>query len=66
MLNDSSATVREPHANEHVTQTINPATNGTDPKPNDVDAHKRRAQAIVNDKSIDPDSRKIISYALTD
>ena len=74
MLNDSSASVREhsPHANEHVTQTTNPANNGTGPnpsdstdaRPSDVDAIKRRAQAIVNDKSVDPDSRAIISYAL--
>src|SRR5690348_2384737 len=58
MLKDSSATAREqsPHANEHLTQTINSPTTGPAPK--------RRAQAIVNDKSIDPDSRKIISYAL--
>jgi len=58
MLNHSSASVREqsPHANEHVTETIiSPTTDS---------ALKRRAQAIVNDKSIDPDSRKIISYAL--
>ena len=72
MLNHSSASVREqsPHANEHVSQPTNPA-NGTGPKssdigprPNNVDALKRRAEAIVNDKSIEPDSRKIISYAL--
>jgi hypothetical protein len=73
MLNHSSATVREqtPHANEDVTQTTKPATNGTDfsnngtgPKPSDLSDLKRRAQAIINDKSIDPNSRKIISYAL--
>src|SRR5690348_776444 len=64
MLNDSSATVREPHANEHVTQITKPATNLTDPKPSDLGDLKCRAQAIVNDKSIDSDSRKIISYAL--
>ena len=54
MLKDSSATVRE--QSPHVNQTSNPATN--------TNALKRRAQAIVNDKSIDADSRKIISYAL--
>jgi len=66
MLNHSSASVREqsPHANEHLTQTTNPETNGTDSRPNNVDALKERAQAIVNDQSIDTDSRKIISYAL--
>ena len=73
MLNHSSATLREqsPHANEHVTKTVNPAINGTgpkasdgtDPKPN-VDALYRRAQALVKDKPIDPGSRAIISYAL--
>jgi len=66
MLNHSSASVREqsPHANEHLTETTKPETNGTDSRPNNVDALKRRAQAIVNDKSIDPDSRAIVRYAL--
>ena len=66
MLNDSSASVREqsPHATEYLTETTKPETNGTDSRPSNVDALKRRARAIVNDKSIDPDSRKIISYAL--
>ena len=66
MLNDSSASVREqsPHANTHLTETTKPETNFTDSRPNNVDALKERAQAIVNDKSIDPDSRAIISYAL--
>ena len=51
MANHSSATVREhtPHA---------PRTNTI------VNALKRRAQAILNDKSIDPQSRAIIRYAL--
>jgi len=74
MLKDSSATVRaqSPHADEYLTQTSNPANNdtgpkpgdGTGPKPTNANALKRRAQAIVDDKSIDVDSRKIISYAL--
>ncbi len=54
MANHSSATVREhtPHANQTSrTNTI-------------VDALKRRAQAVLNDKSIDPQSRAIIRYAL--
>ena len=80
MLNHSSATVREqsPHADQHVNQTTKPAKNGSGPANNDSGSTpsnigpersdlgdlKRRAQAIVNDNSIDPDSRKIISYAL--
>src|SRR5689334_22514186 len=64
MLNDSSASVREPHANQHVNQRTNTANNGNAPKPSDLSELKRQAQAIVNEKSIDPDSRKIISYAL--
>ena len=54
MANHSSATVREhtPHANRTSrTNTI-------------VNALKRRAQAVLNDKSIDPQSRAIIRYAL--
>ena len=54
MANHSSATVREhtPHANRTSrTNTI-------------VNALKRRAQAILNDTSIDPQSRSIIRYAL--
>jgi len=54
MANHSSATVREhtPHSNRTSrTNTI-------------VNALKRRAQAVLNDKSIDPQSRAIIRYAL--
>ena len=53
MANHSSATVREtPHSNRTSrTNTI-------------VNALKRRAQAVLNDKSIDPESRAIIRYAL--
>ena len=53
MANHSSATVRErtPHENQTRTNTI---ANGL----------KRRAQAVLNDKSIDPQSRAIIRYAL--
>ena len=53
MANHSSATVRAtPHANQTSrTNTI-------------VNALKRRAQAVLNDKSIDPQSRAIIRYAL--
>lgn len=53
MANDSSATVREtPHANQTTrTNTI-------------INALKERAQAVLNDRSIDPESRAIIRYAL--
>lgn len=53
MAHDSSATVREiPHVNQTTrTATIN-------------NALKQRAQAVVNDRSIDPESRAIIRYAL--
>jgi len=54
MANHSSASVREhtPHSNRTSrTNTI-------------VNALKRRAQAVLNDKSIDPQSRAIIRYAL--
>ena len=54
MASHSSATARAeaPHVNRTTrTNTI-------------VDALKRRAQAIVNDRSIDPQSRAIIRYAL--
>jgi len=53
MANHSSATVREtPHVNQTSrTNTI-------------VNALKQRAQAVLNDRSIDPQSRAIIRYAL--
>ena len=54
MASHSSASVREhtPHANRTSrTNTI-------------VNALKRRAQAVLNDESIDPQSRAIIRYAL--
>jgi hypothetical protein len=54
MANHSSATAREhtPHSNRQFrTNTI-------------INALKRRAQAVVNDKSIDPRSRAILRYAL--
>ena len=54
MANHSSASVREhtPHSNRTTrTNTI-------------VNALKRRAQAVLNDESIDPQSRAIIRYAL--
>ena len=53
MANHGSANVREiPHVNQTSrTNTI-------------VDALKRRAQSVLNDTSIDPQSRAIIRYAL--
>jgi hypothetical protein len=53
VANDSSATVREtPHVNRTSrTNTI-------------VNALKQRAQAVLNDRSIDSQSRAIIRYAL--
>jgi hypothetical protein len=52
MASHSSATPREPHVNRTTrTNTI-------------VDALKRRAQEVLNDKSIDAQSRAIIRYAL--
>ena len=53
MANHGSATMREatPHANETRTNTI-------------LNALKRRAQARLNDGSLDPQSRAILRYAL--
>ena len=54
MANHSSATARveKPHSNRTIrTNTI-------------VNALKRRAQAVLNDRTIDPESRAIIRYAL--
>jgi len=54
MANHSSASMREhtPHANHNSkTNTIG-------------NALKRRAQAVLNDKSIDPEGRAFIRYAL--
>ena len=51
MANHSSATVREHTPQSTRTNTI-------------ANALKRRAQAVLNDKSIDPQSRAIIRYAL--
>jgi hypothetical protein len=53
MANHSSASVREtPHVNQTSrTNTI-------------INALKQRAQAVLNDSSIDPQSRAIIRYAL--
>jgi hypothetical protein len=54
MANDSSATVRReaPHVNRTTRNTTT------------INALKRRAQAVLNDTSIDPQSRAIIRYAM--
>jgi len=54
MANHSSATARS--ETRHVNQTSRTNTI--------VNALKRRAQAVLNDESIDPQSRAIIRYAL--
>jgi hypothetical protein len=54
MTTHSSATTREQEP--HVTQTSRPNTI--------VNALKRRAQAVLNDRSIDAQSRAIIRYGL--
>ena len=54
MANNTSATVR--HEAPHVNRTTRTTTI--------IDALKRRAQAVLNDTSIDPQSRAIIRYAL--
>lgn len=54
MANDTSATVR--HEAPHVNRTTRTATM--------MNALKRRAQAVLNDTSIDSQSRAIIRYAM--
>ena len=54
MAKDSSATTRQ--QTPHVNQTTRTATI--------IDALKQRAQAVLNDKSIDEQSRAIIRYGL--
>ena len=52
MTAHTSATVREPHVNQTTrTNTIN-------------NALTRRAQSVLNDRSIDPKTRAIIRYGL--
>ena len=58
MATDSSATTRESHRTQkpHVNRRTRTATI--------VNALKRRAQEVLNDKSIDAQSRAVIRYAL--
>ncbi|HEX7331394.1 MAG TPA: hypothetical protein VF290_07835 [Pyrinomonadaceae bacterium] len=51
MATHTSATAQEPHANQTRTNTI-------------INALKRRAQAVLNDTSIDPQTRAIVRYGL--
>ena len=60
MATDSSATTRE--ETSHTTQT--PQVNRTTRTATIVNALKRRAQTVLNDKSIDAQSRAVIRYAL--
>ena len=53
MVSNSSAT-----AHEHTPHTINSITSTIS------EALKRRARAVINDKSIDADARAIIRYSL--
>ena len=53
MVSNSSAT-----AHEHTSHTNNSTTNTIS------DALKRRAQAVINDKSIDAGARAVIRYSL--
>ena len=60
MAKDSSATTREEAS--HTTQT--PQVNRTTRTATIVNALTRRAQAVLNDTSIDAQSRAVIRYAL--
>ena len=60
MAIDSSATTREEAS--HIIQT--PHVNRTARTVTIVNALKRRAQSVLNDKSIDAQSRAVIRYAL--
>jgi hypothetical protein len=59
MASNSSATVRE-----HTLHTINSVTNNTLNKIPMNDGLRRRAESVIQDKSIDAGSRAIIRYAL--
>ncbi|HET6977212.1 MAG TPA: hypothetical protein VFI24_12865 [Pyrinomonadaceae bacterium] len=59
MASHSSATVRE-----HTPRIINAVTNKTLNQTQMSDVLRRRAESVVNDKSIDNGSRAIIRYAL--
>ena len=58
-MHSSARVCEEAH---RVTQT--PHANRTTRTATIIDALKRRAQAVLNDRSIDPESRAVIRYAL--
>lgn len=60
MASHSSATTREQASHTTETPHVTPTTRTT----TIVNALKRRAQSVLNDRSIDPQSRAIICYAL--
>src|SRR5688572_16568740 len=62
MTTHSSATAREeePHVNQTTSQTNNQTTRTA----TIIDALKRKAQAVLNDTSIDAQSRAVIRHAL--
>src|SRR5215207_3775917 len=62
MTTHSSATPREEEP--HVNQTIDQTTNQTTRTATIIDALKRRAQAVLNDNTIDAQSRAVIRQAL--
>lgn len=68
MAKHGSATVREhtPHANEHTSNVSRhtPSLNGTTRTVTIINALKRRALAVLNDESLDAQSRAIIRYGL--
>jgi hypothetical protein len=65
MTRHGSATLREEASDAttpHINQTLNP--NETTRTATIINALKRRAQTVLNDKSIDAQTRTIIRYAL--
>lgn len=78
MTTHGSATVREPHVTEHQTHETEYEAHVTDYETHSTnelhateanqltisDALRRRAQAVINDRSIDPRWRTIVRYGL--
>src|SRR5687767_3912506 len=66
MTTHSSATAREeePHVKQTTNQTTNQTANQTTRTATIIDALKRRAQAVLNDDTIDAQSRTVIRQAL--
>ena len=61
MLNDNSAQQREETL--HITTSTNENFNN-EPKDNITEALRCRAESLLNDRSIDADTRTIIRYGL--